>query len=348
MNKLYPIYVILFNNNTNLSKLIKKTTGSEYSHATISLDPSLNEMYSFTGIPYANRTGFGMPPAGLIRESVYGPMYSTNIFFTVLITFVDENGYNEIKNKIDYFIQNHSKYRYNDIGLIKYFFNIRTTKMPNENKKKKWFCSEFVSYLLKVGGKPGLDSIMKSPQDLYNSNLYVESVDYTLKSFSEKDLVSKTKKAEKEFIKNMNNKKISMESCIDFFENEYVAMEVSNIFKSIIENRRKEWSLMEYTALLDWKYLHNQFIKYFGSINLDKKFKIIEMIIRKNLNSNTMDNITEKIIDGFSEISSNIKKSKIMDIHDDAISFIKNGKRSTFTYSLESFNNIEIYTKYLI
>ena len=125
MDNLNPVYVVLFCNDGQFSRLIKKATGSQYSHATISLDPSLNEMYSFTDIPYSRARTLLSQPAGLVRESIYGPMYSHNLYFTVLITFVDDAGLAEIKKKIDFFVKNHDKYRYNDLGLVKYFFNIR-------------------------------------------------------------------------------------------------------------------------------------------------------------------------------------------------------------------------------
>ena len=123
MENLNPVYVVLFSNYAEFSKLIRAATKSEYSHAIISLDPSLNEMYSFTGIPYAK--SLISPPASLIKESIYGPMYSHNLYFTVLITFVNDEGLKEIKKKIDFFVKNHDKYRYNDLGLIKYFFKMR-------------------------------------------------------------------------------------------------------------------------------------------------------------------------------------------------------------------------------
>lgn len=342
MNNLYPIYVILFSNNGSFSKIIRKTTGSNYSHATISLDPSLNEMYSFTDIPYATaRTLLGQP-AGFVKESIYGPMYSHNLYFTVLITFVYKTGFYNIKEKIEYFVKNHSNYRYNDIGLIKYFFNIKTKKIPNEDKKKKWFCSEFVSYLLKLGGRGDFNTIMQSPQDLYDSNLYVESVDYTLQNFSESDLIKKTNQAKNKFIRHEKNKTNEvLESYFSFYDFDDIAMEINNIFKTYRENRQREWSLMEYTAILDWKYLHDQFIKYFGEKNLNIKFDLIEMIIRKNMTSNNKD-ITNIIIDEFSKLSKIIGNSKIAYIDKTKINYLLNGRRQEYTmesaiYNLERF-----------
>lgn len=342
MENLHPIYVILFCNDGTFSRLIRRSTGSQYSHATISLDPSLNEMYSFTNIPYAtSRTLLGQP-TGLVRESIWGPMYGHNIYFTVLITFVNDDGFNEIKNKIDFFIKNHDKYKYNDLGLIKYFFNIRTKKTPDITKKTKWFCSEFVSYLLKVGGKPGIDTIMKSPQDLYDSDLYVESIDYTLKSFSEKDLIEKTNQAKNKYVQYMEQKKlIATESSYlfdindNFYEFDYIANEAVNLLSKINEKKRTEWSLINYTALLNWKYLHEQFVKYFGIENLDSKFDMIELIIRSNLKKIGNSDIMKFIIIQFSKIAKVLVNAKITNIDKktSAISYIQRGKRETIYYN---------------
>ena len=85
MNDLYPVYIFLFSNDTEFGKLIRKTTGSEYSHATIALDATMNNMYSFSDIPFSRDKFFG---AGFVRESIWSPMYRKNRFFTALVTFV--------------------------------------------------------------------------------------------------------------------------------------------------------------------------------------------------------------------------------------------------------------------
>lgn len=340
MENLNPVYVVLFSNNGEFSKLIRKATGSQYSHSTISLDPSLNEMYSFTDIPYATSRSMLSQPASLVKESIYGPMYSHNLYFTVLITFVNDEGLKEIKKKIDFFVKNHDKYRYNDLGLIKYFFKIRKKGLPNEEKKKKWFCSEFVSYLLKVGGLPGIDTVMKSPQDLYDSDLYVESVDYTLKTFSEENLRQITKQAKAKFIRHEKEKEMAEEMYYDnnhnseFFED--IAMEVTLPFSRAREQRRTEWSLINYTTMLDWKYLHDEFIKTFGTSNLDYKFKMIEMIIRKGLNYIQISQILDYIIMKFASIASYItggSKITFIDVKNGIIEYIQNGKKKSLNYN---------------
>lgn len=341
MDNLNPVYVVLFCNDGQFSRLIRKATGSQYSHATISLDPSLNEMYSFTDIPYSRARTLLSQPAGLVRESIYGPMYSHNLYFTVLITFVDDVGLAEIKKKIEFFVKNHDKYRYNDLGLVKYFFNIRKKGLPDENAKKKWFCSEFVSYLLKVGGMPGIDTVMKSPQDLYDSDLYVDSVDYTLKSFSEEDLIKKTNAAKAKFIRHEESKDRGLESFNYYkeyrkFYEEDIAIEVALPGRAARERKRVEWSLMDYTTLLDWKYLHEEFIKNFGAMNLDQKFAMIEMIIRKGLKNINKSAVAKYIVKCFATIAKVIVNgSKIVKIDVDRgnVDYIKSGgKRSSISY----------------
>lgn len=353
MSELYPVYVTLFSNNGDFSKLIKRATGSEYSHATISLDPSLNNMYSFTDIPFAKSKNLITQPAGFVRESIYGPMYKHNLYFTVLITFVDKKGFNEIQKKIDFFVKNHDKYRYNDLGLIKYFFNVRTKKTPDENKKAKWFCSEFVAYMLKAGGMPGIDTVMEAPQDLYENNkIYVESVDYTLTDFSEKDLIAATARAKQKFISQQKNLKSANESFLfsnDCSEYSEYDTHYESAIEGIVRQRRLrgDWNLMNYTTNIDWKYLNDMFIKYFGTQNLKFKFNLIELIIRKAamIRKTATDDINEFIVGQFNKLHENIGNCSFtfIDMKKGIIKYLDQNKKMKYIEYPDSIAN-ESYT----
>ena len=295
MEKYYPIYISLFANNSGFSQKIKRATNSNYSHATISLDPSLNEMYSFNRIPLAQ--GAISSPRGFLRESIYGPMYKTNLYFTVLITFVTEDGYRKIRQKLDQFISNYARLGYSTLGLVQYFFNIGPkTTTKNIDKKKKWFCSEFVAYMMREGSIPGVDKTMQSPQDLYdNSASYVEAVDYTLSTFSEKDLIRRTKIAKQKFIANLN--KPANESSIYLDLNMFEFYEISQEGFHFLQERKVEKNMTWYTSMLDWKRLHEAFIKIFGKGLLSHKFDVIEYIVRRYIIKETpSENTTDKII----------------------------------------------------
>lgn len=280
MNELYPVYIVLFSNDTNFGKMIRKTTGSIYSHATFTLDPSLNNMYSFSDIPYshANFTG-----AGFVRESIWSPMYRKNRFFTVLVTFVDKDDYETIKSKINYFRENYTKFKYNDIGLIQYYLNFKETKGHSEEKKKLFFCSEFVSYMCKAGNVKGFNDILLSPQDIKNTNNpnVINLGNFTIPEFKESTIVKRTEDARKDFIRNRE-----LSNIIESFYFDYVDTVTEVAIKDIIKIKKKEFKesdIHAYTGLIDWKYLYEQFIKLFPKSDPNVRFDLYEVIIRKYL-----------------------------------------------------------------
>ena len=277
---LYPVYINLFSNNTNFGKLIRKVTGSAYSHATISLDSSMNNMYSFSDIPFSHDRFFG---AGFVRESIYSPMYRRNEFFTVLMTFVSKEERDIIQSKINYFVENHTKFKYNDIGLIQYYLNFKETKRHDEEKKKRWFCSEFVSYMCKSGNITGFNDILLSPQDIKNINNpnVINLGNFTIPEFKEVIIKKKTEEARSTFIKNLNNTIMNESFVFDYVD---IIKEAS--IRDIIKYKKKEMKeseLVNYTALVDWKLLYDEFIKLFPDSDPSVRFDLYELIVRKLL-----------------------------------------------------------------
>lgn len=279
-NDFCPVYIVLFSNDTDFGKIIRKVTGSEYSHAVISLDSTLNNMYSFSSIPFAHKFADSM---GFVRESLWSPMFEKNRFFTIMVTFVSKEEKNIIQSKIDYFIQHYRDYKYNEIGLIQYYLNFKEKYNHDEAKKKKWFCSEFVSYMLKAGHVKGFDDILLAPQDIMEKRSTAGVIDigtFTISTFSKEDLDRKTIAAKKEFMK-----KISIAGPTT--ENYYFEAEVINesIIKDIINNFKNkeeiEDEVMKYTALIDWKYLYDQYIALFPTSDSKIRFALFELIIRK-------------------------------------------------------------------
>ena len=198
-DKLYPVYINLFSNNTPAGKFIKKMTGTPYSHATVALDASMNNMYSFSALPYTKGVLGGDVSIG--RESLWSPWYTSCEFFTVLVTFVDKEGRDAVQKKIDNFVRNVDKFSYNTLGCIEYYFGVKNLKDHDETTKNKWFCSEFVAACINSAGVPGFENIYMSPDDLSKSPNVISLGKYTLDSFDEKDLIKKTKIAEKQFRK---------------------------------------------------------------------------------------------------------------------------------------------------
>ena len=153
-----PIFVCLFHFSSVLSTLIAAVTKDEYSHATISFDTSLKNMYSF-GKMYPNNPILG----SFVHESLYGDTYNKVTKHAVYVVFVTPEEKEKIKRNLDWFIRHSDKLRYNYEGLLKSLF-----KIPDEDGKKKcmYLCSEFVSMMLKSTGR----DFISTPSNLVKPN----------------------------------------------------------------------------------------------------------------------------------------------------------------------------------
>lgn len=165
---LRPVYVVLVEGKSYMSKAIRLATKDIYSHAAISLSTDLKEMYSY-GIAIndtSDRAGFrkesieDLPVGGRLRLYAF---------------FVSNEVYKKIEAFIETFKNNAEKTSYSYINLITYLFNIPY------NKDWSLICSQFVDRCLKAGGIDIIkkDSSVVSPHDL-NVALKEERRIYTL------------------------------------------------------------------------------------------------------------------------------------------------------------------------
>ena len=165
---LRPVYVVLVEGKSYMSRAIKIATRDIYSHAAISLTTDLKDMYSY-GINInsnSERAGFrkesieDLPAGGRIRLYAF---------------FVSNEVYKKIEAFIDTFKNNAEKTSYSYMNLITYLFNIPY------NKDWSLICSQFVDKCLKAGGIDIIkkDSSVVSPHDL-NVVLKEERRIYTL------------------------------------------------------------------------------------------------------------------------------------------------------------------------
>lgn len=133
------IYIVLTHTGTILSQIIKKYTKDEFSHASISLDIDLNEMYSFGRLnPYNAFWG------GFIHEYInkgtFKRFYNTRAqIYSLEIT---EEQYDEVKNIIKQIQENKKIYKFNTLGLFAVGFHKRI------KKENSFYCAEFVKYIL--------------------------------------------------------------------------------------------------------------------------------------------------------------------------------------------------------
>ncbi len=152
---LRPVYVVLIEGKSYMSRAIKLATKSIYSHAAISLTSDLKDMYS-----YGININTNSDRAGFRRESIED--LPTGGRIRLYTFFVSNEVYRKIEDFINSFKNNAEKTSYSYMNLLTYLFNIPY------NKDWSLICSQFVDRCLKAGGIDVVnkDSSMVSPKDL--------------------------------------------------------------------------------------------------------------------------------------------------------------------------------------
>ena len=150
------IYIVLTHTGTILSRLIRCCTNSEFTHCSISLDIELNEMYSFGRLnPYNAFWG------GFVHESMYYGTFKRfyNTKTKIYSLSVTDEQYEKIRQSIKHVEKNKLSYNFNFLGLFAAGINKKITY------KNRFYCSEFVKFVLENAGvNTGLSSIAK-PED---------------------------------------------------------------------------------------------------------------------------------------------------------------------------------------
>lgn len=135
------IYVVLSQTGTMFSRALKFFTHAEYNHASISLTPTLDKMYSFGRLnPYNPFIG------GFVEEGknigTFKRFYKTK---AMVIEFkVSEEKFNAIQYFIDYFKKHKQDFHYNYLGVLFACFKKYHTS------SKRFYCSEFVKTCLET------------------------------------------------------------------------------------------------------------------------------------------------------------------------------------------------------
>lgn len=162
--KLYPVYIMLVHSGTAVSNAIKFVSKSEFSHASISFDSSLDHMYSFARKDPSN------PFLGGFRyESIGKGFYDKKeIPYALYVVPCTANQIKKMKKRLNYFIQNESKFQFDFAGLVKNYLGIV------DNPEYRWFCSRFVADILNAGApknKPYVaEPSLQDPDDFKNTD----------------------------------------------------------------------------------------------------------------------------------------------------------------------------------
>ena len=153
----YPVFILLTLGHTALSKIITGATGDQFSHASISFNPSLHPLYSFgtKKLDGKNRE------LGFIISDPHSSLWGTTpCSYSVYVTFVNKENYDKMQSRLQYFIKNKNSLKYDFPGLVRIFFNIKS------KNQTKYFCSRFVAEILSQGKEMEKDPSLYRPDTL--------------------------------------------------------------------------------------------------------------------------------------------------------------------------------------
>lgn len=137
------LFVILSQTGTNVARFIKIFTKRPYNHASVAVDLTLEEVYSFC------RTYRRFPlPATFNREIIGKGTFGRFLIIPCEIYAipVSSDSKQEFLRYLDHFKFYRSRYSYNLLGLCTTFLHIRWTR------QNKMHCAEFVARLLQHTG----------------------------------------------------------------------------------------------------------------------------------------------------------------------------------------------------
>jgi len=176
-----PVYIVLSNPGTILSKAIEFAVGDKFTHAAISFNSKLDPMYTF-GVKnlddervkqlnqkkigwkkklglyskIKSKTGLSMDTVNIMRYSK-----STPVYYEVFVMFISKNEYDIMRERLQGFIDNTQTQSFHLAGVLFFaWFNI-----PFEYGND-YFCSRFVATLLATIRNLDMQPSQYRPQDL--------------------------------------------------------------------------------------------------------------------------------------------------------------------------------------
>lgn len=139
-SRLNPVFIVMEEGKTPIfSDLVRKASKGIYSHAMISFDSSLENLYSY------GMEGSVRMLGGFIMENIKNK--PKNAMLKVYAFFVNNDIFETMKKNIEWFKENQKKTIYSWHKLFAYAFNI-----PTSSDNIDFICSEFVDKMLKVAG----------------------------------------------------------------------------------------------------------------------------------------------------------------------------------------------------
>ena len=139
MERKHYLYVLLTKTPLKTGKFLRKVTGYEYNHCSVSFDNDFKVLYSFSR-KYKNSTFY----AGLVKESSL--RYTTNEQETKVKIFkigLTNETYKKLKAYLEDLIEHEDEYIYNYLSILTYLFHKKV------NVKKAYTCCDFTVHILK-------------------------------------------------------------------------------------------------------------------------------------------------------------------------------------------------------
>ncbi|MBR4306135.1 MAG: hypothetical protein IKT78_04750 [Ruminiclostridium sp.] len=147
---LMPVFVVISQTGTVLSRILKLITGRKYNHSSISFAQDLNLMYSF-----GRKNPYNPFWGGFVKESAsfgtFKRFYKTQV--TVIEFLVPQNKYIQAQQLMEKMLETPNEYKYNYLGLI-----LAAVKI-NLQRKNYYYCSEFVRDMLVLLDIEGSDKL---------------------------------------------------------------------------------------------------------------------------------------------------------------------------------------------
>lgn len=154
---LIPVYVLLTYTNSMMAKAIKKVTKQPYSHAGISLDSTLSQIFT-----YGRKTADDI--CKFTDENIFSGLLGENrdmIKYALYVTFFENRQIQVLQQHIENIKSDINQHKYSYKGLINFMFG-------KETHDEGMFCSQFVASVIKAGDPNRLkrDASLYSPTDL--------------------------------------------------------------------------------------------------------------------------------------------------------------------------------------
>ena len=137
------VYILLSKNRTVFSRAMSMVVTDEFTHASISLDREMTQVFSF-----ARRYDHIIIPAGLVREDLDSGVFGRNpdAPCAVLELQVTDAAYSGIVRTIYAMMTCAEEYKFSILGVLLCKFDI------SMKREGYYFCSQFVAELLSSSG----------------------------------------------------------------------------------------------------------------------------------------------------------------------------------------------------